>query len=97
MRTSQYIIVKKTGRFSYGTRMTKSSPALAPNEIAVKVVLEIPDAIFEKPTLEANIVVPETAVNKPVITAETIDNVEQIIKQNTGFSVTLAVVEQDEK
>jgi hypothetical protein len=77
--------------------MTKESPALASNEIAVKVSLEIPDAIFDKPTLQANITIPAEAVSKPVINAEVIDNVQEVIKQNTGFNVKLEVVDKDEE
>lgn len=96
MQISQYIIVKKTGAYRYSSRMTKSSPALDFNEIAVKVSIEIPDAIFNKPSLEAKIVVPKEAVNRPIIDAEVVDNVEQIIKQNTGFEVKLQVISNEE-
>lgn len=77
--------------------MTKESPALASNEVAIKVVLTLPDAIFDKPTFEAKIEVPNEAVSQPVITAEVIDNVQEIIKQNTGFEVKLEVVEKDKE
>jgi hypothetical protein len=97
MQISQYIIIKKKNKWSYGSRMTKESPALASNEIAVKVSLEIPDAIFDKPTLQANITIPAEAVSKPVINAEVIDNVQEVIKQNTGFNVKLEVVDKDEE
>lgn len=93
MQISQYIVVKKTNRWKYTSRMTKGSPALASNEVAVKVSIELPDEIFDKPSLHANIVVPKEAVSKPIIEAGVIDNVEQIIKQNTGFEVKLEVVE----
>lgn len=97
MQISQYIIVKKkSGYRGYASRMTKSSPALASNEVAVKVMLELPDAIFEKPTFEAKVVVPKDAISKPVIEAEVVDNVQDIIKQNTGFDVKLEVVEPEE-
>lgn len=75
--------------------MTKSSPALASNEVAVKVSIELPDEIFDKPSLQANIVVPASAVSKPVINAGVIDNVQEIIKQNTGFDVRLEVVSSE--
>ena len=97
MQISQYIIVKKTNKWKHSSRMTVGTPALASNEVAVKVVLTLPDAIFDKPAFEAKVVVPEEAVSKPVITAEVIDNVQEIIKQNTGFEVKLEVVEAGEK
>lgn len=77
--------------------MTVGSPALDSNEIAVKVTLDIPDAIFDKPALEAKITIPEEAVSKPVISAEVIDNVQEIIKQNTGFEVKLEIVNANEE
>lgn len=103
MKISQYIIVKgkKTTTYSnyrkYSSRMSKGSPSLDADEIAVLVMLELPDAIFEKPTFQANIEVPASAVSKPVIEASVIDNVEEIIKQNTGFEVRLEVVKKEEE
>lgn len=98
MQISQYIVIKKTGtRYSsrYSSRLTKGSPALDSNEIAVKVSIEVPDEIFDKPALSAKITVPKEAVSKPVIEAAVIDNVQEIIKQQTGFAVTLEVVEKE--
>lgn len=98
MQISQHIVIKRTGtKYSsrYSARLTKGNPALASNEVAVKVVLTLPDAIFDKPAFEAKIVVPDEAVSKPVIEASVIDNVQEIIKQNTGFEVTLQVVEKE--
>lgn len=97
MNISQYIIIKKRNKWSYGSRMTKESPSLASNEIAVKVSLELPDEIFDKPTFQAQIKVPKEAVSRPIIDAEVIDNVESIIKQNTGFEVKLEIVEKDKE
>lgn len=97
MKISQYIVIKRRNRWSYTSRLTKGNPALASNEIAVKVSLEIPDAIFDKPSLEAQITIPEDAVSKPVIEASVIDNVQEIIKQNTGFEVKLEVVNEQEE
>jgi hypothetical protein len=75
--------------------MTTENPALAANEVAVKVTLELPDAVFEKPAFEAKIEIPEAAVSKPVINAEVVDNVQEIIKQNTGFTVKLELIEKE--
>jgi hypothetical protein len=94
MQVSQYIIVKKTGKFKYSSRMTVGSPVLQSNEVAVKVTLILPDAIFDKPAFEAKVVVPEDAVTKTLVSAEVIDNVQEIIKQNTGFEVKLEVVSE---
>lgn len=97
MLITQYLVLKKTNRWKYSSRLTRGSPALASNEIAVKISIEVPEEIFDKPTLEAKISVPKEAITRPVIEASVIDNVEQIIKQNTGFEVKLEVVEKDEE
>lgn len=95
MEISQFIVIKKTGRWRYSSRVTKGTPALASNEVAVKVVLVLPDAIFDKPAFEAKVTIPEAAVSKPVIEADVIDNVEEIIKKNTGFEVKLIAVTEE--
>lgn len=91
MKIEQYIVVKGKKKSTY------SKPNLDADEVAVKVVLELPEALFDKPTLQANIEVPEEAVTKPVIEAEVIDNIEEIIKQNTGFEVRLGVVSNEQE
>lgn len=77
--------------------MTAKSPALAANEVAIKVALELPDEIFTKPVFSADIKIPKEAVSAPVIEASVIDNVQEIIKQNLGFEVKLEIVEKDTK
>ena len=102
MNISQYIIIKGTKRNSYSTyrtytsRMTMNSPALKSDEVAVKVSIELPDALFERTALQANIKVPNDVVSQPVITADVIDNVQEIIKQNTGFDVKLQIIDKEE-
>lgn len=98
MNISQYIVVKKGGGYyqRYTSRLTKGNPTLKKDEVAVRINLELPDALWNKPSLQANIVVPEEAVSNPIITADVIDNVENIIKENTGFTVSLQVIEKDE-
>lgn len=101
MKIDQYIVVKGKKRNTnssariYSSRITKNKPSLDYDEVAVKVELEIPDAMFEKPALEAKIVIPKEAVLSPVISADVINNVEDIILQNTGFEVKLQVIEKE--
>lgn len=103
MQISQYIIVKGKKKHTYSSyrryssRMSKGVPSLDADEVAVKINLELPDALFDKPSLEAKIVVPKEAVSKPVISADVIDNVQDIIKQNTGFDVRLELIEKEPK
>jgi len=95
MQVSQYIVIKQRNRWSYGSRLTKDLPKLDSNEVAVKVSIELPDNIFTKPQFEAKIVIPKEAISRPVITSEVVDNVQEIIKQNTGFEVKLELIEKE--
>lgn len=61
MRTSVYLIMDR-----YGVRrLAKRTPNLARQEIAVKVVIVVPDACFKAPTLNAEVTVRETDVLRP--------------------------------
>lgn len=96
MIITSYLVIKKNG-YRASTRITKTVPSLDYNEIAVKINLQVPDELFSKPRLEASITVPKEAVSSPVIEAEVIDNIQDIIKQNTGFEVRLNLVPVEEK
>lgn len=96
MKTIVYLCVKKSEhRYDPTFRVTKTSPGLDSNEIAIKINLDLPNALFSKPALEAQVTVSEKAVSPQVITADVVDNVEQIIKEKTGFDVKLTVVRED--
>lgn len=98
MKTIVYLCVKRSEhRYDPTFRVMKTSPALDQNEIAVKINLELPEALFTKPALEAKIVISDKAVAPNVIEMEVIDNVEQIIKEQTGFTVKLNVIAEDKK
>lgn len=61
--------------------------------------LNIPDKIFDKPTLQANITIPEEAVIKTPIEASVVDNVAEAIEQATGlkFNITVEKTEEEEQ
>jgi hypothetical protein len=63
------------------------------DEIAILLNLEIPDALFTKPKLIAEIKVPEKAVSQEQITAEVTDNIEEAIKSVTGLEMRVSIVE----
>ena len=53
----------------------------------------VPEALFVKPQLEAKVIIPESAVSKPVIDATVLDNVREIMEQQTGLDVSVRLVE----
>jgi len=89
MHTSFWAVVSRNG--SITTRKTR--PSVRMDEVAIKIDLEIPNALFEKPLLSAKVKIPSDAVSQPEITAEIQDNVKNLIESATGLNIDLRVVE----
>jgi hypothetical protein len=91
-----YLAVKKKRGWSALTaRLTNKSPSLVSGEVAIKVTVNVPDALFERPQLQARIVVPDSAVSKPVIDATVLDNIQQVLNQQLGLDIRVSLVEND--
>lgn len=81
---------------SYKSRLAEREPSLAGNEVAVKIKLELPEALFKRPKLVANLEIPQEAVPKTEITTEVTTNIEKIIKETTGLEMRLSIVPFEE-
>ena len=92
MKAPFYLIVNKTGR----VRTTKTQPALSWDEISIHMNLELPDSLFKKPLLTAEVKVKDADVQPTVITPDMKNNIEEAIKQHSGVQVKLTIV-TDEK
>jgi len=92
VRLQPYLVITDKVR-TWGYRVSSTYPKLESNEIVIRLSLEIPRKYFEKPTLQANITLPEGKAQ--VIEAETISQVEEMIKQGLGITVNLNVVEPE--
>lgn len=84
------------GMWKSSARVSVNKPAVSSDEIAVKVAIELPSTLFQRPSLEARITVPDRAVQPPNISLEVIDDIERMIHQNTGFDVKLVQVDGKE-
>lgn len=93
MNTSFYLKVNKWG----SVRAVTQAKSLAGDEVLISLELEIPDRIFEKPSLQATITIPEEAVGNTPINAEVKDNVAEAIEQATGLKFAITVVEKKEE
>ena len=71
----------------------KTKPDTKENEIAVKLTLEIPDAIFEEPVFEANIKLPAVVRNLPERT-EIARNVSAALSKELGYKVKIEIPEE---
>jgi len=92
MKEVSYLIISKNG--IKGVR--KSKPSLRADEIAVKVNLDIPNALFEKPLLEATITI-DKSVAPEKISPEIIINTKDLIEQQTGAKIDFKIISMIEK
>lgn len=87
---------KRHNRWNSGAvEVRKQKPATKANEVAVRITLNIPDAYFETPELSARISVPESAVNKTLITPEVQTNIGNLISQQLGVKVHISADDPD--
>lgn len=90
MRTINWLIIDKNG--IKGVRKTK--PDLKWNEIAIKVILEIPKELFERPQIEAKIKVDE--IPNTAFKPDLIINTKDLIEQQTGAKINFKVLPVEE-
>ena len=80
-----------------GLKVTQKKPTTRGAEIAVKINLSIPNALFAKPTLEANIEVPTPDAFGPIIPADVQDNLANVLSEQLGYNVSLRVVDSEQQ
>jgi len=93
MKVPFYLTVSKGG----SVRVTKQCPGLRWDEITVQVTLELPDAVFQRPSLQAEITIPKEAIVSTPIKADVKDNIQNVIKQVTGLDFSITVQEHDQE
>jgi hypothetical protein len=76
-------------------RMTSKLPKMDPGEVAITVNLKVPSALFKRPQIQASISIPESAVTAPVLDASVLDNVREVLEQQTGFDVQVSLIENE--
>ena len=93
MKTYFYLAISQNG----SVRSLKNQPSLNWNEISVGMSLDVPDKIFQRPVLQASIIIPEDVVMKTPLNAEVRDNVAEAIEQVTGLKFSIKVEESEEE
>lgn len=92
MKFKKWLTINSRG----GCRITKGKPGLDWDEVAIQLEIELPDALFKKPRLEAKITVPDEAAASETIRAVVAENVQEAIEQATGLTFSVAVASQPE-
>ena len=72
------------------------TPALKEGEVAIRLNISLPEALFEQPSFKATIEVPAESVTGPLVDAETINNITELVAQSTGLTLTLEVPDEVE-
>ena len=70
-----------------------AKPSTKANEVAIKITLAIPDALFEKPQLTARIEIPNDAVTQPELCADVQDNIAEVLSEQLGINVSVTIPE----
>lgn len=92
MKLKRYLNIRSKG----ACRITKMRVPLYANEISILLNIDLPDKLFAKPVLEASITVPENAIKMKSISDETINNVQEMIKENIGIELNISVIPQED-
>lgn len=91
MKLTFWLIVNRNGR----VRTLKGKPHLGWDDIAIYVTMDVPIDLFKRPTLSAQITIPEDKVPATHIDAETVNNLEEILKAE-GFHVKIHIQTEEE-
>lgn len=92
MKTRAYLRINSRG----SVKVTKSPTGLDWDEIAIMLSLDVPDALFQRPLLEAKIEVGNDVIPKPQ-PMELILNSRELIEQSTGAKIDFSVVPYEEE
>jgi hypothetical protein len=91
MNFSKYLVVKKISNYKASARITDKKPSLHPDEIAIYLTISVPDALFQRPALKADIKIDEKVVPSQ-ISAEVIDNIQQVIQEQLNLTVEVTQI-----
>lgn len=94
MNFSKYLVVKKISNYKASARITDKKPSLHPDEIAIYLTISVPDALFQRPALKADIKIDEKVVPSQ-ISAEVIDNIQKVINEHIDMKIEISQVTQN--
>jgi hypothetical protein len=81
-----------------GTNMllTKTQPGIDHDEVSIRIQLNLPDELFERPRLSAEITIPKEATMPTEITADVVEDCKEAIKQVTGLEMKISVIKDED-
>lgn len=90
MKLSKWLIVSNRGT----TRLVSSKPKVDWNEVAIKLNVEIPDIVFQRPMIEANVKIKGEFNNVSNIDVE--GNLKEMVEHNENLHlVSINIIKED--
>jgi hypothetical protein len=93
MKVGFYLAVNSGG----SVRAVKRQPDLAQDEICIYVTLELPERLFDKPSLQATLTIPDEVAMPASIPVDVKSNVKEAIEGATGMNVYMAWQESGDR
>lgn len=99
MEVNHYLIITPGARrHSPNVKLVKGlKGTMRSDSVAIKLNIILPDSIFQKPQLQATIKVKDEDIAKPIINAETLDNIKVAFQQNLGIDMNIHIVQKENK
>lgn len=101
MMLDKFLVIRgersRYGGLKLTAKLAEREPNMDGKEIALHLQIEIPEALFKRPYLQAKMKLPDELVPKLSITPEITTNLERIIKERTGLEMVVRVSEHDKK
>lgn len=91
MKTKNWLIINKNG--IHNVRKTK--PSLGWNEIAMCVELNIPNELFDRPTIAAKLEIKDIPLAE--FNPQVIVDTKELVEQQTGAKIDFTVVYEEKK
>ena len=87
MKTKGFLVVNSRG----GIKSCKTKPKLGADEVAIALNIDLPNSIFERPSLSGTIVLKEEDAPEVDITPEMKTEIEKAVSKSFGLDVTLTI------
>lgn len=87
------VVAKPTTQYrNPAIRITSKKPGVKGNEIAISLSVELPDMLFERPAIQANIIIPPEMASPPRISADALASTKEILEGQLGITVDIVTV-----
>lgn len=87
MKVKFHLTVNENG----SVRVSKGKPDLKWDEVSIEMNLQIPDLLFQKPHLQAQIVIPNEVASPKELDVEMKNNIKEAIQQAAGIEIKLII------